>query len=301
MSFPSGFLIIDKPSGVTSFSMVALVRRLTGVRRVGHAGTLDPLASGVLPVALGQAARLIEYLDDATKTYLAQVRFGSATDTYDAEGQVTVMGDASGVTAQAVEAALRDFVGEIDQIPPAFSAIKLAGRPSYRYARAGAVVEIPARRVLVESIRMLLFDPANASAEIEIVCSKGTYIRSIAHDLGRSVGCAAHLTKLRRTRSGGFGVEQACSPDALTSLSDEERLEEVLLAPDRAVERRGAAIVGYEHAADVFAGRDVEFTEGRQTREGEICRAYDTEGRFLAVLVRRDGHRWHPAKVLGQG
>jgi tRNA pseudouridine55 synthase len=250
---------------------------------------------------VGQATRLIEYLDDARKAYVAQLRFGVSTNTYDADGEVMVTSDASGVTAGAVEARLREFEGEIEQVPPAFSAIKLAGQPLYRYARAGKTVEIPPRRVFVESVRMHRFDASVPVAEIEVVCSKGTYIRSIANDLGRKLGCGAHLVGLRRTESGGFGIDQAWSPDQLAVLEREGRLEEALLAPDRAVERRDAAIVGREHAAYVVAGRDVEFVANREVQEGGICRAYDTGGRFLGVLVGRAAGKWHPVKVLVPG
>ena len=367
MTFPSGFFVLDKPSGVTSFSMVSLVRRLTGVRRVGHAGTLDPLASGVLPVAVGQAARLIEYMDDAsrtaTKTYVARVRFGVETDTYDADGEVVATGETSDVTAGAVEAALAGFVGEIEQTPPAYSAIKVEGKPSYRYARAGEAVDVRPRRVVVGRITLLGFGQGTLSAddgagaggvtsrggdigdggapgagrgerrpyaasggdhgdggmlereprmlprayegavdaEIEVVCGKGTYIRSIAHDLGRKLGCGAHLAALRRTSSGGFGIGDAIAPERLVELADAGKLEDGLLAPDRAVERTRAAIVGDKSASDVIAGRDIELALRANVgaiAEGEICRAYDVSGRFLGLLAARAGGRWHPAKVL---
>ena len=292
----NGFLIIDKPSGVTSFSMVSLVRRLTGVRRVGHAGTLDPLASGVLPVAVGHATRFIEYLDDALKAYDAQVRFGEATDTYDSAGTVTARGDASGVTAAAIERELAGFVGEIVQTPPVFSAIKVAGKPLYRYAREGADVAVAARTVHVESA--VLRSYADGLAEIEVRCGKGTYIRSIAHDLGQRLGCGAHLGGLRRTSSGGFGIREAFSPEALTLLAGEVRLDEALLAPDRAVERRPAAIFARDHSADVVSGRDVKF---EAARTAEVCRAYSVEGEFLGVLRHQGEGRWHPEKVVGAG
>ncbi len=292
----NGFLIVDKPSGVTSFSMVSLVRRLTGVRQVGHAGTLDPLASGVLPVAVGYATRFIEYMDDALKTYVAAVRFGDATDTYDASGAVTSHGDASGVTATAVEAALSSFVGEIVQTPPLFSAIKVAGKPLYRYAREGADVAVAARTVYVESAT--LYGYSEGVAEIQVRCGKGTYIRSIAHDLGQQLGCGAHLTALRRTSSGGFGEADAYSPEELMSLAADGRLGDALLAPDRAVERRPAAILEPEHSVDVSCGRDVAFVP---SRAADLCRAYSGEGDFLGVLRRSGDERWHPEKVVRSG
>jgi tRNA pseudouridine55 synthase len=291
----NGFLIVDKPSGVTSFSMVSLVRRLTGVRRVGHAGTLDPLASGVLPVAVGQATRFIEYMDDALKTYHGAVRLGEATDTYDAAGVVTAGSDASGVTAAAIEQALAEFVGEIEQTPPVYSAIKVAGKPLYRYAREGADVAPAPRRVHVERAMLLGF--GDGVAEIEVRCGKGTYIRSIAHDLGRRLGCGAHLAGLRRTSSGGFGLDEARTRDELSALAGEGRLKEAMLAPDRAVERRPAVIFEGEHTADVWSGRDVALAVSRPV---ELCRAYSAEGDFLGVLRRRGAGVWHPEKVLAR-
>jgi len=311
MTFPAGFFIIDKPSGVTSFSMVSLVRRLTGVRRVGHAGTLDPLATGVLPVAVGQAARLIQYMDagrhtyagrhtDAeSKIYLARVRFGVATDTFDADGAVTATADASAVTAAAIEAALPEFTGDIDQVPPMYSAIKVAGKQLYRYAREGETVELKPRPVHIERITLVGFDAPDA--ELEVVCGKGTYVRSLAHDLGRRLGSGAHLAALRRTASGGFSIKDAVTPEALTQLAEAGRLQDALLAPDRAAERLRAAIVGDEHAADVRAGRDLELDLPAGVRPpvaGENCRAYDAGGSFIGILERLAGGSWHPARVL---
>jgi tRNA pseudouridine55 synthase len=302
MTPPTGFVIIDKPSGATSFSMVSLVRRLTGVRRVGHAGTLDPLASGVLPVAFGQATRLIEYLDDATKSYMATIRFGVETNTYDAEGAVTATYTTSGLTEEAVTHVLGEFEGEFSQVPPVFSAIKLKGRPLYRYAREGVVVAVEPRRVRVHSIKLIGFECGpRPSVTLDIVCSKGTYIRSIAHDLGRALGVGGHLSSLRRTSSGGFSLADAAAPEELVGLHAAGRLEEAVLAADRAVERREAAILATDRAADVVAGRAVLLELRRTFASGpapEICRAYDESGRFIGVLVPTDDGRWRPAKVL---
>jgi tRNA pseudouridine55 synthase len=291
---PSGFIIIDKPAGVTSFAMVSLVRRLTGVRRVGHAGTLDPLASGVLPVAVGQATRFIEYLDGELKTYVAHLRFGTATDTYDAEGQVTERGDPSAIDERRIEAALPAFIGDIEQMPPLYSALKVAGKPLYRYAREGAAVAVAARTVHVDGIALRSFEAG--VAELEVRCGKGTYIRSLAHDLGRALGCPTHLAGLVRTSSGGFSIDEAHTPEELRALADQVWLEQAILALDRPVERRAAAIFAEAHRRDVLAGRDVTLPP----RPGaDLCRAYSVEGVFLAVLRRRDGEAWHPEKVVG--
>jgi tRNA pseudouridine55 synthase len=291
-----GFFIVDKPAGVTSFSVVALVRRLTGIRRVGHAGTLDPLASGVLPVAVGHATRLIEYTDGEPKAYLARVRFGVETDTEDAEGTVTAESDATGLSAGAIAAALPPFVGLIEQVPPRYSALKLAGKPLYRYAREGADVEPAARRVRVDRIELVSFD--NVVAEIAVVCGKGTYIRSIARDLGRAVGTGAHLAGLVRTRSAGFTLADANAPDELRTAAEAGRLGDLLLAPDRAVERRPAAILGGDRERAVRWGRDVRIEAAPTPAGGEHCRAYDLHGRFLGMLEHRSGTLWHPAKVV---
>ena len=293
MTLPPGFLIVDKPGGATSFSMVSLVRRLSGVRRVGHAGTLDPLASGVLPIAVGAATRLIEYLDDAAKTYVAVVRLGAATTTYDAEGEVTDTHDASAVSRDEVESTLRDFVGEIEQVPPRFSALKVAGKPMYAYAREGAAVTPQPRRVRIDSIRLLRY--ANPDAEIEVVCGKGTYIRSLAHDLGARLGCGAHLAALRRTSSGGFTLAEAHTPADLAAADEHGQLEALLLAPDRAVERRPAAIFAATSVATMEAGQDVSLPSDH---DAGLCRAYSVSGEFVGVLTPVGSGCWHPEKVF---
>jgi len=292
-SVPPGFLIVDKPPGVTSFSIVAMVRRLTAVRRVGHAGTLDPMATGVLPVAVGRATRLIEYMDDAPKTYLASIRLGVSTDTYDAEGEVTFKGEADGVTPDALDAALRSFVGEIEQRPPAYSALKLAGRPLYKYAREGTSVDIAPRIVHIDEINLIAFEDGNV--RVEVTCRKGTYIRSLAHDLGERLGCGAHLSSLRRTSSGGFSIEQGHKPERIAAAAGGGQLEDLLLASDRAVERRAAVILDDPHAADVAAGRDLSLAE---RTVAAICRAYSTEGEFLGMLRKTGEALWHPEKVF---
>lgn len=213
-----GFLNVYKPKGMTSHDVVAVFRRLTRIKQIGHTGTLDPFAEGVLPICIGKATRLIEYLDD-DKEYLATVQFGSATTTYDLEGEAVSASDKK-VTEQELLAELENFRGEISQIPPIYSAIKVKGKKLYEYARKGETVEIEPRIVTIEKLELKNFDYENQTAELQIACSKGTYIRSIAHDLGQNLKCGGHLIKLVRTKAGRFNVEDSVSLEVFKTQPD---------------------------------------------------------------------------------
>lgn len=299
----SGILNVNKPKGMASFAVVSLVRRLTGVRRVGHAGTLDPIADGVLPVCLGSATRVVEYLVSAPKAYLAVVRLGASTDTYDSEGTVTATGDPSGVTRQQVASALRAFEGEIEQLPPMYSALKYKGQPLYRYARAGKTAPRKERTVSVYRLELLSFESPLVQLEMEV--GKGAYVRAIAHDLGEQLGCHAHLEGLTRLRSGPFAVEDAVSPEELEKATQSGIWEEFLYASDRVLEGWDAAILAEEHAREVCQGRLIELAYDRaQAARPALeapCRAYSDEGEFLAILRHRGGGRWQPDKVFATG
>lgn len=208
-----GFLNIYKPAGMTSHDVVYKIRKISGIKQVGHTGTLDPFAEGVLPVCLGKATRLIEYMTD-DKEYLATVQFGKSTATYDLEGEVTNI-SVFKVNENDILTALKNFEGEIEQLPPIYSAIKVNGKKLYDYARKGQDVEIKPRKVFIEKIELKSFDYENQSAEILIKCSKGTYIRSIAHDLGKITGAYAYLTKLTRTQAGKFIINDAIKLDEI--------------------------------------------------------------------------------------
>ena len=212
-----GFLNIYKPKGLTSHDVVARLRKITKVRQIGHTGTLDPFATGVLPICIGKATRLIEYLDD-DKEYLATVQFGKNTATYDLEGEITATFDKK-VTEEDVKNALKDFEGEISQIPPIYSAIKVNGKKLYDYARQGQDIEIKPRKVTISKIELKEFDKTSQSAKITVACSKGTYIRSIAYDLGAKLGCGGYLTALERTQAGKFQVNSAIKLEDLTEVS----------------------------------------------------------------------------------
>ena len=208
-----GFLNVYKPKGMTSHDVVSFMRKITNIKQIGHTGTLDPFAEGVLPVCIGKATRLIEYLAD-DKEYLATVQFGRNTGTYDIEGVVTETFDKK-VSEEEVFIGLKNFEGEIEQLPPIYSAIKVNGKKLYEYARKGQNVEIQPRKVFIERIELKNFDEINQTAKILVKCSAGTYIRSIAYDLGKILGCGGHLIKLIRTKAGGFNIENSSSLEDL--------------------------------------------------------------------------------------
>ena len=221
-----GFLNVKKTKGITSHDVVYKIRKASGIKQVGHTGTLDPFAEGVLPVCIGKATRLIEYLDD-DKAYLAVVKFGVETDTYDLDGKITKVSETK-VTGEDVEKILPEFCGEILQTPPAYSAIKVKGKKLYEYARKGQTVEVEPRKVFIEKLELKNFDFENQTAEIFVKCSKGTYIRSIAHDTGQKLLCGAHLVKLTRTKAGKFEIENSVN---LENLQNPEDIKKHLINP----------------------------------------------------------------------
>lgn len=216
-----GFLNIYKPVGMTSHDVVAILRKVTRIKQIGHTGTLDPFAQGVLPVAIGKATRLIEYLDDE-KEYLAEIFLGKSTNTYDCDGEATCESGLK-VTQKEILEGLKSFEGDILQTPPIYSAIKVKGKKLYEYARKGIEVEIEPRKVFIEKIELKNFDEENQKAEVLIKCSKGTYIRSIAHDLGQNLGCGAHLSKLVRTQAGKFFINNAIQLEDIRTFADVEK------------------------------------------------------------------------------
>lgn len=296
----SGILNVNKPRGTASFRVVSLVRKLTGIRKVGHAGTLDPIADGVLPICIGQATRIVEYLVSAPKSYRAVIRLGEARDSYDSEGAVTATGDPSGVTRQDVERELGGFVGAIQQLPPLYSALKHEGRPLYRYAREGKEAPRQERTVMIHRLALLRFESPEVEVELEV--GRGAYVRTLAHDLGERLGCQAHLERLTRLRSGPFTLEDAVTPDELEAAAERGDWEELLSSADRVLEPWYAALLGEEHSRDVRRGRLLVLTPFRQglldLPPETPCRAYSDGGEFLAILRYQGGGRWHPEKVF---
>lgn len=324
-----GIFNLNKPLGMTSHDVVARVRRLTHQRRVGHAGTLDPGASGVLPICLGQATRVVEYLSESGKRYRATVILGAVTDTYDAEGEV-IRSAPVHVTREELEVALPAFLGPQMQLPPLYSAIKVAGQPLYKLARAGVEVQLQPRPI--EIYVLDLIDWQSPALTLDVECSKGTYIRSLAYDLGERLGCGAYLGGLVRLRSGPFTLDESLTLEELARALEDGTWENYLYAPDEALLDRHAVIVGPATEKRILLGQDMAYpppaeiypsisqesaTDGRSLLDvseaedkGEeasgsdqtslpLLRAYSSDGRFLAILRwHASTHAWHPHKVL---
>jgi len=226
----NGFLIVDKPGGMTSHDVVGRLRKITGERSIGHLGTLDPMATGVLPLMLGRFTRLAQYFSSAGKCYTGAIRFGFSTDTYDAEGERTGPEVEPALTLEQVRAAARRFHGEMEQMPPAYSAKKIAGTPAYKLAREGKPVELKAARVLIAGFEITGLEGAEANFTMSI--SAGGYVRSVAHELGQDLGCGAHLSRLRRTRAGAFTLADARTLEELEALAgNAEALEALCIHP----------------------------------------------------------------------
>ena len=290
-----GYLVIDKPLGWTSHDVVARVRRIVGERRVGHAGTLDPAATGVLPVAVGLATRTIEYLAVADKSYRATIRFGVTTDSADSEGDVIAETDPSHLTLPDIEAALARFRGEISQVPPMHSAIKVDGRRLYELARKGETVEISPRFVTISTLDVV--DWAAPDLSIDVTCTKGTYIRSLARDIGEAVGTGAHLAALRRTRTGPFTLDEACSLEQLAARIQSEGWERVALPPDSVLESMERVILSPDQVRDWQHGKVLPLQAPLQN--GSLARAYDSQKRWLGIgEVGKPGDTLRPVKVI---
>jgi tRNA pseudouridine55 synthase len=294
----SGILSVDKPSGMTSHDVVDCVRRWAGQRRVGHAGTLDPLATGLLLICLGAATRMAEYLVAGGKRYRAGIVLGISTDTYDSEGQVVQEGGRTDWAMHEIDSALALFRGQIEQIPPMYSAIKQGGQPLYRRARRGEVVERATRAVEIDELTVLDWTPPLLI--VEVACSPGTYIRSLAHDLGQDLGCGAHLASLVRLSSGRFSLEDAVSLSRLEEAFQHGQEEQYLLAPDEAVLDWPAVIVDAQDAHRILHGAPIAAELLPEATLSTGLRAYDCDGRFLALLTRQPATgQWRTEKLFG--
>jgi tRNA pseudouridine55 synthase len=292
-----GILNVLKPAGKTSFAVVSLVRRWSGERRVGHAGTLDPDATGVLVVCLGQAARVVEYLAGAGKTYQAEIELGVTTDTYDAAGKVVGRSDPSSVTEAQVRRVLESFRGTIAQVPPMHSAIHHKGKRLYELARQGIEVDREPRQVEISRLDLLAWQLPVVTIEVD--CSGGTYIRSLAQDIGSALGCGAHLKRLVRLKSGPFHLYDAVPLTVLEEAFRGDDWQSYVHPMDEVLLDWPAAILDRESEALVTRGVDVELHFAGDTGPtGSHCRAYSADGHFLAVITKTDTGLWHPEKVF---
>ena len=310
-----GILNINKATGMTSHDVVAKIRRLLKERRVGHAGTLDPAASGVLPICVGQATRVAEYLSESGKAYLATIVFGSVTDTYDAEGTITGTSSTVDLTLQRVEEAMEHFLGPQMQVPPRYSAIKLQGQPAYKRVRAGEDITMQPRPIVIHALQVTAWNPPFVTLAIE--CSKGTYIRSLAYDLGEYLGCGAYLDALVRTRSGPFLLSESITLEQLTNALVAEtapvgdgnfrtpvlnNLSYFLHPADKALEQYPALTLDVATVERVRHGNAFEYSRDANTMQAaDVARVYNDDGQFIAI-AEWDATQgiWKPKKVFSE-
>ena len=291
-----GILLIDKPAGWTSHDVVAKARRITGQRRIGHTGTLDPMATGLLVLCLGRATRLVEYMTGHAKRYTGIVALGRTTTTDDAEGETLAESAVPQLDGDRVEHALSLFRGPIQQRPPAFSALKLQGKRAYQLARAGAAPVLSERPVTIHALLGRVTSRDAIAIAIEVECSAGTYIRSLARDLGEELGCGAHLAALRRTRAGNFDVADAVTLDELQTRIDSDTLSEILLPPDEGILDIDAAILGEAGCASLANGVPWPCSDAGAVRD--TLRIYDAGGDFVGVGSLSESGEIRASKVF---
>ncbi len=317
-----GILNINKAIGMTSHDVVAKIRKLLKQKRVGHAGTLDPAASGVLPICIGQGTRVAEYLSESGKAYQAEIVLGIVTDTYDSQGTIVRTAsptdrrdDPNEITESSVgadlsclppiyrpdrtriEEALQQFIGPQMQMPPRFSAIKIQGRPAYKLARAGEEIPLQPRPITISKLEILQWRPSRLTLAIE--CSKGTYIRSLAYDLGERLGCGAHLGALLRTRSGPFTLSESITLEELELAIEAGTVQEYLHPADLALHQYPALMLDDAAVERVLHGNAFKYDDPHRHTPSDLARVYDAAGRFLAI-AQWDAQRglWQPKKVL---
>lgn len=290
----SGVLVVDKPVGLTSHEVVQIIRRGTNIRRAGHTGTLDPRASGVLVVLIGPAVRLSEYVSASDKRYQAVIQLGTATDTYDADGQI-LSTNLVNISEDEFEEALQSFVGEIEQVPPPYSAVKVKGRKAYDMARKGEEVDLAPRKITVYSLELLEWAPPEVV--IDVYCSSGTYIRSLANDLGKMLGCGAHLVGLRRTKSGRFTLRDAAPLRKLREAFDNCTWYQYLIPAAEALSDWPAIELSSEQIEAIRHGHRIPAEAGI----GKLARGISQQGELVALMeFDPNTNEWQPKKVFFQ-
>jgi tRNA pseudouridine55 synthase len=291
-----GILNVNKPEGKTSFNVVAWLKRLTGEKHVGHAGTLDPIATGVLPICFGQATRVVQFLTESSKTYLAQIELGVTTDTFDRQGKIIERGDPSNITVTQIKEALSSFQGVIKQVPPTYSALKHQGKRYHELARAGVSIKPKARQVEILSLELINYRLPLITVKVD--CSKGTYIRSLAHDLGQFLHCGAHLKNLTRLRCGAFHIEDALHLPQIEDAFHKGTWKEYLHPLDSPLSNWKTIIVDERNELAIRNGCSLPLDEDSLPPE-KYCRAYNLNGHFIAVLrFSTEKKLWHPEKVF---
>jgi tRNA pseudouridine55 synthase len=289
-----GILNINKATGITSHDVVTKVRKILQQKRVGHAGTLDPAASGVLPICIGQATRVAEYLSESGKAYQAEISFGVVTDTYDTEGTIIRTAPVAELTRPQIEEALPHFLGPQVQLPPRYSAIKIQGQPAYKRVRAGEEISLEPRSITIARLEIIAWDSSRLTLAIE--CSKGTYIRSLAYDLGEYLGCGAHLAGLVRTRSGPFLLSESITLEQLAIAVASGNVEKHLFPADKALQGYPTLLLDAVTAGRVLHGMAFQYDLPTST---ELARVYDTSGHFLAIAEWDAAQEmWRPKKVF---
>ena len=291
----NGLLVIDKPAGMTSHDVVGILRRITGERSIGHLGTLDPMATGVLPMLLGKFTRLAQYFSSAEKSYVGTIRFGFATDTYDAEGAPAGPDSMPSLNLDQVRAAASRFRGEMQQMPPSYSAKKIAGTPAYKLAREGKPVELKAATVHIASFAITALDGAEAGFTMSI--SAGGYVRSVAHELGQDLGCGAHLSSLRRTQAGAFTLAEAHTLEELEALAGDVAALEAWCVHPRSLLPEIPAVTGDAHALGRLRnGMQANLPEFSQAR---LVKVFAGQRELAGIAKRVAGTLFQPVLVMG--
>jgi tRNA pseudouridine55 synthase len=289
-------VVVDKPSGWTSHDVVNKVRRIAATKKVGHLGTLDPLATGVLPLLVNRATRLAQFFTKNEKEYEGVIRFGYSTDSYDADGEPSSPETAPRMNPAEVEAALAKFRGEFDQTPPPVSAKKIAGKKAYELARKNLPVDLPAVRVTVHALELLGVE--GCDARVRVRCSAGTYVRSIAHEAGLALGCGAHLSQLRRTQSGPFTLAQAKTLDELAALAEQGRLMEGIVPAAELLPEMPVEVVDAITEGQIRQGRDFRVSPFRTRGDAKHVKAVTRAGELVAIGEIVLPNIYHPVLVL---
>jgi len=293
-----GVLNIDKPEGLTSMDVVRHIKRVSRVKRVGHGGTLDPFATGVIVICLGQGTKMMQDLVDGSKIYRGVIELGVETDTYDVQGAVIRRMDASEITLEDFTTAMGKFIGMIEQVPPMYSALKRQGKRLYELARAGVEVDRDPRRVEVNEIEVIEWN--FPFVEIEVQCGRGFYMRSLAHDLGEKLGCGGHLKSLKRIKNGPFYIGEALILQQVEKFFGDGSWKQIVQAPDTIVSHLRTIIIGDKAEQALRQGQSLSLGQKiPPTRPDERCRAYSTDGRFIGIIAfDATARRWHPQRVL---